>query len=82
MLTWEQVTIDAHDPVAWARWWAEALRRVEVNDDSRAFEIQPAPEQYPGSMFLRVPEAQSLKNSFIWIFDPTIKNAKSLASSR
>lgn len=62
MLKWEQVTIDAHDPVALGRWWADALSWVVVNDDPDVFEIQPAPAQCPGLLFLRVSEAKSVKN--------------------
>lgn len=62
MLKWEQITVDTHDPVALGPWWAEALGWVVVNDDLRIFEIRPAPEQYPGLLFLRVSEAKSVKN--------------------
>ena len=31
-LIWEQVVVDAHDPVALGRWWAEALGWVVVGD--------------------------------------------------
>jgi Glyoxalase-like domain len=42
-LEWEQVIVDATDPVALGRWWADALDWVVVNDDPEEFEIRPAP---------------------------------------
>ena len=49
-LMWEQVTVDAADPVALGRWWAGALDWVIVNDDPEEFEIRSARRNsYPGS---------------------------------
>src|SRR5215212_1153619 len=40
-LIWEQVVVDAHDPVALGRWWTEALGWVVVGDTADEFEIRP-----------------------------------------
>ena len=61
-LEWEQVILDAADPVALGRWWAAALDWVVVNDDPEEFEIRPAPERLPGLLFARVPEPKLAKN--------------------
>ena len=62
MLKWEQVTVDARDPVALGSWWAQALGWVVVDDDPAVFEIRPSIEQLPGLLFLSVPEAKAAKN--------------------
>lgn len=59
---WEQVVLDARDPVALGRWWMEALRWVVVDDDPAEFEIRPAPDRYPGIIFEQVREAKHGKN--------------------
>jgi hypothetical protein len=61
-LAWEQLVVDASDPVELGTWWASALRWVIVNHDPEEFEIRPAPEQLPGLLFARVPERKTLKN--------------------
>jgi Glyoxalase-like domain len=61
-LTWEQIVIDARDPVTLGRWWAEALGWVVVGDAADEFEIRPTPEQMPGLLFVPVPEGKTGKN--------------------
>ena len=61
-LAWEQLIVDAADPVALGRWWATALEWVVVNDDPEEFEIRPAADRLPGLLFARVPERKTLKN--------------------
>jgi predicted enzyme related to lactoylglutathione lyase len=61
-LEWEQVIIDAGDPVALGRWWGDALGWVIVNDDPDEFEIRQSPERLPGLLFAAVPEPKSGKN--------------------
>ena len=61
-LVWEQVLIDARDPVALGRWWAEALGWVVVEDDPEEFEIRPAPDELPGLLFARVADEKVVKN--------------------
>jgi hypothetical protein len=40
-LSWEQVVIDAVDPVALGVWWADALGWEVIADDPAEFEIRP-----------------------------------------
>ena len=61
-LEWEQVNVDAADPVALGQWWAAALKWVVVNDDPEEFEIRPTPDHLPGLLFARVPEPKTVKN--------------------
>lgn len=62
MLRWEQITVDARDPVTLGTWWARALGWVVVNDDPEVFEVQPALDQYPGLLFLSVADVKVGKN--------------------
>ncbi len=61
-LVWEQVVVDAADPVALGRWWAAALGWVVVNDAPDEYEIRPAPDRLPGLLFTPVPEGKTVKN--------------------
>jgi len=61
-LEWEQVVVDAADPVALGRWWAHALGWVVVNDDPGEFEIRPSPDRLPGLLFAAVSEPKRTKN--------------------
>ncbi|MEU9991193.1 VOC family protein [Streptomyces sp. NPDC048045] len=70
-LEWEQVNVDADDPVALGRWWAEALGWVAVDDDvDDEYEIRPAADRLPGLLFARVPEKKSVKNRLHLDFRP------------
>jgi hypothetical protein len=61
-LEWEQVIVDAHDPVSLGRWWCDALGWVVVNDDPEEFEIRPSADRLPGLLFATVPEPKAGKN--------------------
>ena len=61
-LEWEQVVVDAREPVALGRWWAEALGWVVVNEEPDEFEIRPAPDQLPGILFEPVRDPKQGKN--------------------
>jgi hypothetical protein len=61
-LEWEQVVVDAADPVALGRWWADALGWVVLNDSADEFEIRPSADRLPGLIFAPVPEAKEAKN--------------------
>lgn len=69
-LGWEQVVVDAHDPVSLGRWWAEALRWVVVNHDPDEFEIRPEPERLPGLTFEPVTGSKQGKNRLHLDFRP------------
>jgi catechol 2,3-dioxygenase-like lactoylglutathione lyase family enzyme len=75
-LEWEQVIVDAQDPVALGRWWCDALGWVVVNDDPNEFEIRPTAERMPGLLFLRVPEPKRAKNRLHLDFRPDDRDAE------
>ena len=50
-IEWEQVVVDAKDPVALGRWWADVLEWVVVNDAPDEFEIRPSIDRMPGLIF-------------------------------
>ena len=61
-LAWEQLVVDARDPVALGRWWQDALGWVIVSDDPEEFEIRASPDALPGLLFVSVPESKTIKN--------------------
>ena len=75
-LVWEQVVVDAHDPVALGRWWAEALGWVVVGDAADEFEIRPTPDRVPGLLFVPVPEEKAGKNRLHPDFRPLDQTAE------
>ncbi|SBT94165.1 hypothetical protein GA0115233_108034 [Streptomyces sp. DI166] len=75
-LEWEQLNVDAADPVALGSWWAEALGWVVVNDSPEEFEIRPAPDRLPGLLFAPVPEAKTVKNRLHLDFRPDDQGAE------
>ncbi|SPF06495.1 VOC family protein [Streptomyces sp. MA5143a] len=75
-LDWEQVVVDAADPVALGRWWAEALGWVVVNDAPEEYEIRPEPDRVPGLLFTPVPEAKTVKNRLHLDFRPVDQTAE------
>jgi len=75
-LEWEQVVVDAADPVALGRWWAEALGWVVVGEAPDEFEIRPDPERLPGLLFVPVPERKTAKNRLHPDFRPDDQEAE------
>lgn len=76
-LEWEQVVVDAADPAALSRWWADVLGWVVVSDgDDDEYEIRPAPDRMPGLLFVAVPEKKTLKNRLHLDFRPTDQEAE------
>ena len=70
-LRWEQVVVDAIDPVSLGRWWAAALGWVVVNEDPHEFEIQMAPDHLPGIIFEPASDAKpQAKNRLHMDFRP------------
>ncbi|MTD15910.1 VOC family protein [Nakamurella sp. YIM 132087] len=70
-MTIEQWSIDANDPVVVARWWAEVMRWQFVEPSAEDLADPLGPEEVwihtPGDdtegwLFVRVPEAKSIKN--------------------
>jgi predicted enzyme related to lactoylglutathione lyase len=75
-LEWEQVVVDAKDPVALGQWWADVLGWVVLNDSHEEFEIRPAVDRLPGLVFLPVPEAKEPKNRLHLDFRPEDQQAE------
>jgi Glyoxalase-like domain len=69
-LTWEQVVVDAADPVSLGRWWADALGWVVLNDSPEEFEIRPAVDRLPGLVFIPVTDPRTVKNRLHLDFRP------------
>ncbi|ELS50485.1 VOC family protein [Streptomyces viridochromogenes] len=75
-LQWEQVTVDAADPVALGCWWAEALGWVVLNDSADEYEIRPDQDRLPGLIFAPVPEGKTVKNRLHLDFRPDDQRAE------
>jgi Glyoxalase-like domain len=75
-LEWEQTIVDSRDPASLGTWWRDALGWIVVNDDPEEFEIRPSPNRLPGLLFVRVPEAKSIKNRLHLDFRPDDRDAE------
>lgn len=75
-LEWEQVVVDARDPVALGRWWLEALGWTIVNDEPGEFEIRPQADRLPGLIFEPVDERKHVKNRLHLDFRPDHQDAE------
>jgi hypothetical protein len=75
-LEWEQVVVDASDPVVLGQWWREALGWVVVNDDPHEFEIRPDRDRLPGLLFARVTEPKQVKDRLHLDFRPDDQGAE------
>ncbi|MGW0729833.1 VOC family protein [Streptomyces sp. GbtcB7] len=75
-LEWEQLVIDAADPVALGRWWREALGWTVVNDSPEEYEIRPEPDRLPGLLFGPAPEGKTVKNRLHLDFRPDDRDAE------
>jgi len=69
-LEWEQIVVDAGDPVALGRWWAAALGWVVTIDTADEVEIRPSADEIPGLIFGSVPERKTIKNRLHLDFRP------------
>ena len=75
-LEWEQVVVDAHDPVALGRWWAEALGWIVFNEDADEFEIRAAADRLPGLLFAVAGEPKVVKDRLHLDFRPDDRDAE------
>lgn len=75
-LEWEQVIVDATDPVALGSWWAEALGWVVVTDSPDEYEIRPEKDRLPGLDFVPVREGKTVKNRLHLDFRPDDQEAE------
>lgn len=76
ILEWEQVIVDAADPVALGRWWAEALGWVVVDESPDEYEIRPAKDRLPGLLFGRSTDPKTVKNRLHLDFRPEDQEAE------
>jgi hypothetical protein len=56
------IVIDAHDPHALARWWADALDWKIFYEDANEVVVTTPDERFPGLVFVPVPEGKTVKN--------------------
>ena len=63
-LEWEQINVDAGDPVTLGHWWQAALDWVVVNDEPDGFEIRPGKSAYPGFSLFRSPRPSRTRTGF------------------
>ena len=66
--------IDAHDPAAQARWWAEVLDDFVLPEDPGKWDDEECWLEGPGEramIFLRVPEPKTVKNRMHVCLQPT-----------
>ncbi|MEP7194250.1 MAG: VOC family protein [Actinomycetota bacterium] len=61
-LEWEQIVVDAAQPAALGRWWANALGWVVTFEADDEFEIRPTAERLPGLLFVPVGDPKVTKN--------------------
>ena len=65
-LDWKTLCVDADDPAALARWWAELLGwEVTDDDDPEEVGVSPSGEDDPANprlLFCKVPEKKTVKN--------------------
>lgn len=75
-LEWEQVVVDAAQPAALGRWWADALGWVVTFESDDEFEIRPAPDRLPGLVFVPVRDPKAIKNRLHPDFRPQDQRAE------
>ncbi|GAB3178911.1 VOC family protein [Streptomyces incanus] len=69
--------MDAADPVALGRRWAEALGWVVRGDSSDAYETRPERDRLPGLVLVPVPDGWTVKNRLHPGFRPDDQAAES-----
>ena len=57
-----EVVIDSADPAALSRWWAEVLGYEITDEDDDVVELTGPPGSGPTIVFVRVPDAKTVKN--------------------
>ncbi|MBR7829979.1 VOC family protein [Actinospica sp. MGRD01-02] len=76
---WWSIVVDCADPQAQARWWAEALRYAVVFEGDGEVAIaggtRDAP-QWPGLVFVQVPEGKAVKNRLHLDLNPDDQDAE------
>ncbi|MBE3073475.1 MAG: VOC family protein [Actinobacteria bacterium] len=75
-LEWEQVVVDAAQPAALGRWWANALGWVVTFEADDEYEIRSAPDRLPGLVFVPVRDSKVTKNRLHLDFRPDDQTAE------
>jgi len=75
-LEWEQVVVDAAQPAALGRWWANALGWVVTFEADDEYEIRSAPDRLPGMVFVPVRDSKVTKNRLHLDFRPDDQTAE------
>ncbi len=75
-LHWEQIVVDADDPVTLGAWWAESLGWTIVDNTDAECEIRPAPDRFPGMLFVPVRDSKREKNRLHLDFRPEDQQAE------
>jgi predicted enzyme related to lactoylglutathione lyase len=72
------IDVDAADPRALGRWWADALgwKVFFEDDDGDEVVITTEDERFPGIVFLRVPDGKAVKNRLHLDFVPEDRDAE------
>ena len=65
-----QLVIDARDPAALARWWAEALGQQILLESASEVVVGSAADRYPGLCFVPVSDVRAVKNRLHIDLDP------------
>ena len=73
---WEQVVVDAAQPAALGRWWANALGWVVTFEADDEYEIRSAPDRLPGLVFVPVRDSKVTKNRLHLDFCPDDQTAE------
>ena len=75
-LEWEQIVVDAAQPAALGRWWANALGWVVTFEADEEYEIRSAPDRLPGLVFVPVRDSKVTKNRLHLDFRPDDQTAE------
>ena len=75
-LEWEQVVVDAAQPAALGRWWANALGWVVTFEADDEYEIRSALDRLPGLVFVPVRDSKVTKNRLHLDFRPDDQTAE------
>ncbi|MFC9554519.1 VOC family protein [Rhodococcus sp. NPDC056960] len=75
-LQWEAVVVNAVDPTALGRWWADALGWGAVTDSDGDVHIRPEADSHPEILFVAVPDPKQIQNRLHLDFRPDNQDAE------
>jgi len=76
---WWSIVVDCGDPRSLGRWWAQVLGYTVIFDEPDEVVVAggaPDAVQWPGLVFVRVPEAKSVKNRLHIDLNPDDQDAE------